>query len=321
MSDQPVDVSTLRAEMNLNGRELEQRKAWLGFDDRDIELLDRMHEVVDPHIGGIVDALAAELGHGPNADSRVGEPGRRALREYFGGLTSGGGMDDNFVDRRLDMVDKVRQHFSADVSWYLAAYLFYLNGIASRLEEESGDIEEMQAMYRTLAKALFLDLGLAIDSHLFERDRTIRAQQRQLEELSTPVLQLRPGLLILPIIGILDSRRAQQLTEQLLHAIRGRRGKVVVLDVTGMAAVDSRVANHLIQTVDSARLMGATAIVTGISPEVAQTLVGLGISLNVTTVADLQEGIEEANRLLGLRVVAVEDAFPAQGAAPSRPVR
>jgi rsbT co-antagonist protein RsbR len=167
---------------------------------------------------------------------------------------------------------------------------------------------KMQALYRTLGKALFLDLGLAIDSYVFERDRTIRSQQRELEELSTPVLQLRPGLLILPIIGMLDSRRAQQLTEQLLHGIRTRRGKVVVLDVTGVAAVDSRVANHLIQTVDAARLMGATAIVTGVSPEVAQTLVGLGISLgNVITVADLQGGIDEADRLLGLRVVAVEE--------------
>lgn len=315
MPDQTVDdVSALRAEMNLSGREIDQRKAWLGFGDDDVALLGRMHEVIDAHIGGIVDALTAELGHGLNGDSRPGESGRRALREYFGGLTANGGVNDSFVDRRLAMVDDLRKHFGADVSWYLAAYLFYLNGIASHLEEQSGDVREMQAMYRTLAKALFLDLGLAIDSHLFERDRTIRAQQRQLEELSTPVLQLRPGLLILPIIGILDSRRAQQLTEQLLHAIRARRGKVVVLDVTGVAAVDSRVANHLIQTVDAARLMGATAIVTGISPEVAQTLVGLGINLNVTTVADLQGGIEEADRLLGLRVVIVEDAFLAHGA-------
>jgi rsbT co-antagonist protein RsbR len=171
-------------------------------------------------------------------------------------------------------------------------------------------------MQRTLAKVLCFDLSLAIDIHVFERDRTIRSQQRQLEELSTPVLQLRPGLLMLPIIGVLDARRAQQLTEQLLRAIRTRRAKVVVLDVTGVAAVDSRVANHLIQTVDSAGLMGATAIVTGVSPEVAQTLVGLGISLgNVTTVADLQGGIEEADRLLGLHVVAI-GTVPGDGGQP-----
>jgi rsbT co-antagonist protein RsbR len=83
-----------------------------------------------------------------------------------------------------------------------------------------------------------------------------------------------------------------------------------VLDVTGVAVVDSRVANHLIQTVDAARLMGAKAIITGVSPEVAQTLVGLGISLgNVTTLGELQDGVDEADRVLGLRVVAAKNAL------------
>ena len=303
----PLDVAELRTEMNLSRHEIDQRKTWLGFDDDDMALLAEMNDVVDPHVGAIVAALDADLLRRGNGAARSNDHGREVLGQYFGGLTSAGPVDDGFVDRRLAMVHALRQHVSADVSWYLAAYLFYLNEVAARLREESGDLARIQGMYRTLAKFLFLDLGLAIDSHLFERDRTIRAQQRQLEELSTPVLQLRPGLLILPIIGMLDSRRAQQLTEQLLQAIRARRGKVVVLDVTGVVAVDSRVANHLIQTVDAARLMGATAIVTGVSPEVAQTLAGLGISLgNVTTVADLQGGIDEADRLLGLRVVAVD---------------
>ncbi len=310
----PLDVGEIRAEMRLSHDEIEQRKAWLGFDDDDRALLGRMDDLVDHHVGAIVDALDVDLVRRGNGAARTDEHGRQALRQYFGGLTSAERLDDDFVDRRLAMVHALRQHVSADVNWYLAAYLFYLNEVAARLREESGDPAAIQRMYRTLAKVLFLDLGLAIDSYLFERDRTIRAQQRQLEELSTPVLQLRPGLLILPIIGMLDSRRAQQLTEQLLHAIRARRGKVVVLDVTGVAAVDSRVANHLIQTVDAARLMGATAIVTGVSPEVAQTLVGLGISLgNVTTVADLQGGIDEADRLLGLRVVAVDDGGVVMG--------
>ncbi len=301
-------VAELRAEMNLSRHEIEQRKAWLRFNEGDVALLGRMDTVVDPHVGSIVAALAADLVGRANGAAPSSERARQVLHQYFGELTSAGRVDDDFVDRRLAMVNALRQHVSPDVTWYLAAYLLYLEQVATRLREETGDVTEIQAMYRTLAKVLFLDLSLAIDSYLFERDRTIRSQQRQLEELSTPVLQLRPGLLILPIIGMLDARRAQQLTEQLLHAIRARRGKVVVLDVTGVAAVDSRVANHLIQTVDAARLMGATAIVTGVSPEVAQTLVGLGISLgNVTTVADLQGGIDEADRLLGLRVVAAGD--------------
>jgi rsbT co-antagonist protein RsbR len=137
-----------------------------------------------------------------------------------------------------------------------------------------------------------------------ERERVIREQQEAIRELSTPVLQVRERLLILPIIGVLDSQRARQLTEQLLRGIRLNRAKVVVIDITGVPAIDSTVANHLVQTIDASRLMGASVIVTGLSSEIAQTLVTLGVDLSkVNAVGDLQGGIEEAERLLGYEVV------------------
>jgi len=137
-----------------------------------------------------------------------------------------------------------------------------------------------------------------------ERERTIREQQEALRELSTPVLQVRERLLILPIVGLIDPQRARQLTEQLLRGIRANRAKVVVIDITGVAAMDTNVANHLVQTVEASRLLGATVIVSGLSPEIAQTLVNIGVELSkMTTVGDLQGGIEEAERLLGYRVV------------------
>ena len=132
-----------------------------------------------------------------------------------------------------------------------------------------------------------------------ERERVIRQQQQALLQLSTPVLQVRDRLLILPIIGILDATRARQLTEQLLRGIRRHRAKVVVLDVTGVPEIDSAVANTLVQTVDASRLMGASVIITGLSAEIAQTLVTVGVDLSkVNTSGDLQGGIEEADRLL-----------------------
>jgi rsbT co-antagonist protein RsbR len=136
-----------------------------------------------------------------------------------------------------------------------------------------------------------------------ERERIIRQQQEAIRELSTPVLQVRERLLILPIIGIIDPQRARQLTEQLLRGIRSNRAKVVVIDITGVPSVDATVANHLVQTVDASRLMGATVIVTGLSSEIAQTLVTIGVDLaKMKTVGDLQGGIEEAERLLGYKV-------------------
>jgi rsbT co-antagonist protein RsbR len=140
-------------------------------------------------------------------------------------------------------------------------------------------------------------------SFVQERERIIRQQQEAIRELSTPVLQVREQLLILPIIGVLDDQRARQLTEQLLLAIRANRAKVVVIDFTGVPTIDSTVANHLVQTVDASRLMGASVIITGLSSEIALTLVTIGLELSkMNAVGDLQGGIEEAERLLGYEV-------------------
>ena len=142
-----------------------------------------------------------------------------------------------------------------------------------------------------------------------ERERVIRQQQEAIRELSTPVLQVRERLLILPIIGVIDPQRARQLTEQLLRGIRTNRAKVVVIDITGVAAMDVTVANHLVQTVEASRLLGATVIATGLSPEIAQTLVTIGVELGkMNTVGDLQGGIEQAERLLGYKVSPQSEA-------------
>jgi rsbT co-antagonist protein RsbR len=151
--------------------------------------------------------------------------------------------------------------------------------------------------YEPAANRIAVTVGV---SFVEERERVIREQQEAIRELSTPVLQVRERLLILPIIGVLDSQRARQLTEQLLGAIQANRAKVVVIDITGVATIDVAVANHLVQTVEAARLMGASAVITGLSSGIAQTLVDLGVDLSMMkTVGDLQGGIEEAERLLG----------------------
>ena len=153
--------------------------------------------------------------------------------------------------------------------------------------------------YEPAANRIAVTVGV---SFVEERERVIREQQEAIRELSTPVLQVRDRLVILPIIGVLDSQRARQLTEQLLGAIQTNRARVVVIDITGVATIDLTVANHLVQTVEAARLMGASAIITGLSSKIAQTLVDLGVDLaQMRTVGDLQGGLEEAERLLGYR--------------------
>ena len=173
----------------------------------------------------------------------------------------------------------------------------------SLFEKYQGDFQLLNRVfdaYEPAANRIANTVGV---SFVQERERIIRQQQEAIRELSTPVLQVRERLVILPIIGALDSQRARQLTEQLLRAIRTNRAKVVVIDITGVPEVDSTVANHLVQTVDASRLMGASVIITGLSSEIALTLVTIGVDLSkVNAVGDLQGGIEEAERLLGYEV-------------------
>jgi rsbT co-antagonist protein RsbR len=166
-------------------------------------------------------------------------------------------------------------------------------------QNDSEMLNKIFDAYEPAANRIAVTVGV---SFVEERERVIRAQQESIRELSTPVLQVRDRLLILPIIGVLDAARARQLTEQLLGAIRSSRATVVVIDITGVAAIDLTVANHIVQAVEAARLMGASTIITGLSSKIAQTLVDLGVDLSMMhTVGDLQGGLEEAERMMGVR--------------------
>jgi rsbT co-antagonist protein RsbR len=168
-----------------------------------------------------------------------------------------------------------------------------------KYQEDADELNRILDAYEPAANRIAVTVGV---SFVEERERVIREQQEAIRELSTPVLQVRDRLLILPIIGGLDTARARQLTEQLLGAIQSNRARVVVIDITGVATIDLNVANHLVQTVEAARLMGASAIITGLSSKIAQTLVDLGVDLSMMkTVGDLQGGLEEADRLIGYR--------------------
>jgi len=143
-------------------------------------------------------------------------------------------------------------------------------------------------------------------------DELIERQQRDLIELSTPVLTLWQGILALPIVGTLDSVRSQVVTERLLQALGSTGCTVAILDITGVPAVDTQVAQHLMKTIAAARLMGAECILSGIRPEIAQTLVHLGLDLSkIKTKSSMARALEEAMTILSMRVV--QDA---QKAAP-----
>jgi len=147
----------------------------------------------------------------------------------------------------------------------------------------------------------FLDLAMAHlgEAYLSAKESIIVEQQAAIRELSTPILQVSARVLIVPVIGRIDNVRARQLVESVLYAIRDRRARGIVLDVTGMPQIDTAIANHIIACGEAARLMGAHTVITGISSENAQALVALGAKLPVSqTHVDLQEGLAAIERAL-----------------------
>ncbi|HTZ82847.1 MAG TPA: STAS domain-containing protein [Candidatus Acidoferrales bacterium] len=148
-------------------------------------------------------------------------------------------------------------------------------------------------------------LGLyTTEAYLKTREETIRRQQEEMLELSTPVVKLWEGILALPLIGTLDSARTQVVMESLLEAIVETNSKVAIIDITGVPTVDTVVAQHLLKTVTAARLMGADCIISGVRPQIAQTIVHLGINLlDITTKAKLSDAFALAIQRSGFKFI------------------
>lgn len=156
-----------------------------------------------------------------------------------------------------------------------------------------------------LATRFAIALNLLLDDHaqrsaeLKAQLETVQRQQKAIMELSTPLLEIRSRLLILPIIGSVDSDRARQINESLLQAIRLHRAKAIVVDITGLPVMDSDVAGYLMQSIKASRLMGAEVFLSGISSAVAQALVDLGEELaTVRTFGNLKAALDEAEMVI-----------------------
>lgn len=196
--------------------------------------------------------------------------------------------------------NRARQGFSPSET---AISVFALKRVLEPLLED-GSAETVRA-YLQLGRILD-GLGLfTIETYTQTRDELISAQAEQLLELSTPVVRLWDGVIAVPLVGTLDSARTQVVMEKLLQALVDTGSEQAIIDITGVPAVDTQVAQHLLKTIVAARLMGAECTVSGISPQIAQTIVALGIEFDgIVTKASLADALKLALRRSGVDMIA-----------------
>ncbi len=189
-----------------------------------------------------------------------------------------------------------------------ANFVFSLKApISTRLRKEVKDADELFKEL-VISNQLIDNLGLyTTEMFIKTREQVILRQQEEMLELSTPVVKLWEGVLALPVIGTLDSARTQVVMESLLKTVVETNSKIAIIDITGVPTVDTLVAQHLLKTITAARLMGAECIISGIRPQIAQTIVHLGINLNdIVTKSKLSDAFALALQKTGKKVVKAE---------------
>lgn len=267
---------------------------WATLKQNREEIVERWSAVAGQSLGGRI--TKAEL--------------ERDVREMFEGLAGAPDVehhdlsDGAFSDLRSLLADvartRLRQGFSPTET---AVGVFAVKEAVLEMLESQGELEG----YRFFAEfSRFVDdLGLyMLDTYAQARESVIAEQSDVLLELSTPVVKLWDGIVSLPLVGTLDSARTQVVMETLLKALVNTRSEHAIIDITGVSAVDTQVAQHLLKTVMAARLLGAECIISGISPQIAQTMVALGIEFgDVSTKASLEDALLLALRRSGYDVV------------------
>ena len=288
--------------LQLDERELASRRAFFELADEDLARLAAMRPLAEKWADAIVEEFyVLLLGHPETrkffADEATIRRVKSAQRSYFAGLFSGR-CDLAYVEDRL-RVGAAHERIGLAPKWYLGAYRKYLQLLHDRLFAELSPAEAAAA-YSSLLKIVSFDEALALDTYAAANIETLGRHQAAIRELSTPVIRVHDRVLLLPLVGALDSLRAQQVMETVLLRVIEEQAKCVIIDIAGVPVVDTKVADNLIKTTAAVNLVGAKTILTGIRAEVARTIVQLGVDISMmSTSAKLAEGIETALAMVG----------------------
>ena len=213
-----------------------------------------------------------------------------------------GRVDEAYVDSRRS-IGETHARIGLPPQAYLAAMNTSQKIFTDVLSASPMPTEQLAGCLRSISKLIHLDSAIVMDEFMKITSEIISQQSKALMEMSTPVTAIWQGILMLPIVGIIDSKRSMDIMNAMLAKISDTRAKVIILDISGVGVVDTAVANHLIKITKATKLMGCKCTISGVSPAIAQTIVELGIDVGtIQTTATLRDALEDAFRTTGVNL-------------------
>jgi len=215
---------------------------------------------------------------------------------------------ENKYENRLNVFTSKVVRFGWSISFVMKAINHFAQVVYDLLEKEKIIVDENIKEYHSIITNWITPMRDGIvDTYAKTWERTVQLQKIALQELSASLIPVFDKISVMPLVGTIDTERAKLIMENLLEGVVKHRAEVVILDITGVPVVDTMVAHHIIQAADAVRLVGAKCMLVGIRPEIAQTIVTLGINLkDFTTTSTLQRGVEQALAWTNRQIVEVE---------------
>jgi len=272
----------------------------------DLKLISEFGEKAIPLLDDYVESFYAWLEQQPDyrqyfSDKQRLERVKGAQKNYWH-QTLLANIDEKHIQTR-EHLGVQHAKIGLSLTSYFAGMSKSLNYFQS-LTIDGSDPHKINLQRIALAKLVHMETAVVVQAYTSMTQQKIEKQSRSLVEMSTPVTSIWEGVLMLPIVGILDSKRAQDLMQTVLSKISQTRSKVIILDISGVAVVDTAVANHIIKITKASKLMGCGCIVSGLSPAIAQTIVELGIEVgSLRTTATLSDALATALTTAGLKIV------------------
>lgn len=273
----------------------------------DLKLTSELGERIIPLLDQYVDAFYTWLEPQPEFSVYFSDEERlsrvKAAQKNYWHQTFIANVDDAYIESR-EHLGVHHAKIGLSLTSYFAGMSKSLNFFQSLFPEDH-DKPGFHDQHVALAKLVHLETAVVVQAYTTMTQQKIEQQSRSLIEMSTPVTSIWDGVLMLPIVGILDSKRAQDLMHTVLAKIGETRAKVIILDISGVAVVDTAVANHIIKITKASKLMGCDCIVSGLSPAIAQTIVELGIEIDsLDTTSTLSDALANSLTTIGLKIVA-----------------